>query len=88
LVCDRGCRDAGEREEVRLLVSVELERPRDRVEYLSRRTDIASLLEPRVPGDADTGELRDLLATEPRSPPPPRCPQAHLLGLDALPAAA
>src|SRR5262249_35882491 len=34
---------------------------------MRRDLDVAALLEPRVPGDADPGELRDLLAPQPRS---------------------
>ena len=39
---------------------------RERVEHLRRDLDVAGLLEPGVPGHSDRGELRDLLAAQPR----------------------
>jgi hypothetical protein len=60
----RDRRESREREEVSVLMRVELQRSRDCVEHLWRRVDVASLLEPRVPRHADTGELSDLLAPE------------------------
>ena len=74
--------------EVRALLRVEKQRPRDRVEHLHGRVDVAALLEPRVPGDADPGELCHLFAAETGRAAPPRRTQAHLLGRDPLPAAA
>jgi hypothetical protein len=53
LVGDRGRREAGEREQVGVLVDVELQSSCDRVQDLSGGVDVAPLLEPRVPGDAD-----------------------------------
>ena len=79
---------AGEREQVRALVPVELQRSRDRVEHLGGRIDVAALLEPRVPRDADTCELCDLLATQARGAPSPRQPQPDVLGPDTLAPAA
>ena len=79
LVPDRRRRQAGEREEMRVFVRVELQRPRDRIEHLRRRVDLARLLEPRVPGDAYSGELRDLLAAKTWSATPARGRQADLL---------
>ena len=58
-------RDAGEVEQVRALGRVEVEHPGERVEHARRRRDVAALLEPRVPGQPDPGELRDLLAAQP-----------------------
>src|SRR5262249_61831173 len=83
----RRSREAGEREEMRVLVVVELQRPRDRVEHLGGRVDVPSLLEPRVPRHPDTRELRDLLAPEPGRSAPARVPYADVVGLDALSAA-
>jgi hypothetical protein len=88
LIGDRRPRKAGEREQMRVLVRVELKRPRDRIQYLGRRIDVAALLEPRVPGDADPGELGDFLATEPRRATPPSWTESDLLGSEPLPAAA
>src|SRR4029079_12303809 len=78
----------GEREEVRALGLVEAERARDRVEHLGGGVDVAALLQARVPGDADPGELCDLLAPQPRRAPPPRRDQADALGRDPLAPAA
>ena len=69
-------------------MDVELQRPRDRVQNLCGRVDLASLLEPRVPGDAYPGELRHLLAPKARGPPPAHRAKPDLLGLEALAAAA
>ena len=44
----------------------EFQRTRQGFEKMRRDLDVAALLEPRVPADADTGELRDLLAPQPR----------------------
>ena len=72
----------GEAEKVGVLVLVEAQRARDGLQDLLGRVDVAALLEPRVPGDADSGELRDLLAAQPRRPAPPDQRQADLLGRD------
>src|SRR6266540_7134995 len=55
---------------------------------MRRRVDVAALLEPRVPGDPDPGELRDLLAPEPRRTPPAVRRQPDLLGRHPLATAA
>jgi len=60
----------GQHERVRALLGAEPERTRDRVERVGRRADVSTLLEPRVPGDAHAGELRDLLAAQARRAPP------------------
>ena len=65
----RGQRDAGEVEEVVALGHVEVEHPSERVEHAGRRSDVAALLEPRVPGQPDACELRDLLASQPGRAP-------------------
>jgi hypothetical protein len=46
------------------LRGVEPQGRRERVGGLGRRADIPPLLQPSVPGDADAGELRNLLATQ------------------------
>lgn len=53
-------------EEVGALADVELEHAGEGIEDLGRRLDVSSLLEPRVPGEADPGELGDLLAAQAR----------------------
>jgi hypothetical protein len=88
LVGDRRRRNTGEREEVRVLVRVELQRPRDRVEHLRRGMNVPALLEPRVPGDADASELGHFLASQPGSATAPRRREADMLRSQALPAAA
>ncbi len=54
----------GEPEQVLALVRIEQQRPRDRVQHLRRGVDVAALLQPGVPGDADAGERGDLLAAQ------------------------
>jgi len=67
-----------------VLVRVEPQRPRDRIQDLRRGVDVAALLEPCVPGDADPGELGDLLPAEPRRAASSRRSQSDLLRSDAL----
>jgi hypothetical protein len=88
LAGDRRVGHPREREQMRPLVRVEEQRPRDRVEHLRGRIDVPALLEPRVPGDADTGELRDLLAAKARRAPTAGRAETDLVGRDALAAAA
>ncbi|MGY4436905.1 hypothetical protein ACVWWO_009382 [Bradyrhizobium sp. F1.13.1] len=45
------------------------QRSRDAVEHIGRRRTAAALLEPSVPGRADIGALRHLLAAQPRRTP-------------------
>ena len=45
----------------------EVEHESERVQHARRRRDVPSLLKPRVPGQADPGELGDLLAPQSRS---------------------
>src|SRR5262249_35851142 len=75
-------------EQVRALVRVEEQRPGDGLEHLRGSVDVAALLEPRVPGDPDPGELRHLLAPQARSTAAPRGRQTHLIRRDPLPAPA
>ena len=70
------------------LGGVEPERRRDGVEHLDARVDLAALLEPGVPGDADPGELGQLLAPQAGGAAAGAGRQADVLGLDALPAGA
>ena len=60
----------------------QIHRPCERLEDVERRAHFAALLEPRVPGGADPGERRDLLAPEPRRPPATSVREAHVLRLD------
>src|SRR4030095_17019734 len=71
-----------------MVVRIELQRARDRIEHLRGGVDVASLLEARVPGDAETGELSDLLPAKARSAPATQRTKADLLGPDALSTAA
>ena len=66
------------------LVRVEAQGARDRLEHLRRRVDVPALLEPRVPGDSHSGELRHFFAAQARRAPAPRARQPHLLGPDPL----
>ena len=59
------------------------QRARDRLEHVERRAHVASLLEPRVPGGADAGELRDLLAAQAGRAAASAVRQPDVLGLDA-----
>ena len=49
----------------------------------SARASAASLLEPRVPGGADPGQQRDLLAAQPGRPAAAAVREADILGLEA-----
>ncbi|CAN3980548.1 hypothetical protein KPATCC21470_3189 [Kitasatospora purpeofusca] len=79
---------AGQGEQMGPLTGVEQQGARHRVQYLHGHLDLAPLLQPRVPGDADGGDLRHLLTAQPRRPPPTGRRQPHLLGGDPLPATA
>jgi hypothetical protein len=52
----------GEREQVLAFMDVEPQRVRYRTEHAAGGVNVSPLLEPRVPGQPDVGELRDLLA--------------------------
>ena len=67
---------------------VEVEHPGERIDDTRRRGDVAPLLEPRVPGEPDPGQLGDLLAAQTRRAPPPARLQADALGASALSAVA
>src|SRR5205085_4586000 len=62
----------------------QLECAGQRLEHLERGPDVASLLEPRVPGGADVREQRDLLAPQTGRPPPPAVRKTDVFGRDAL----
>jgi hypothetical protein len=81
-------RHPGEGEQVPALVPVEPQGAGDGREHLLGRADVAPLLEPRVPGDPDAGELRDLLPAQAGGASPARERQPHLLRGDPLAAAA
>src|SRR6202042_2192771 len=59
------------------------QRPADRLEHVERRPPVPALLEPRVPGGAHPGELRDLLTPEPRRAPAAAVRQADVLRFEA-----
>ena len=61
---------------------------RDRVEHLDARVDRAALLQPGVPGDADPGELGELLAPQAGGAAAGARRQADVLRADPLPAGA
>ena len=79
---------AGEGEEVGALVRVEQQGAGERVEHLLGDLDVAGLLEPGVPGDADAGELGDLLAAQARRAPAAAAGRPTCSGVSALAAAA
>jgi hypothetical protein len=67
----RGCeRGAGESVQVRGGVVVELQRARQALEHLLRRSVIAALLQAHVVVDAEPGQRRELFATQPRHAAP------------------
>ncbi len=57
-----------EREQVFALVGRHPQRRADALENVGGHLDLAALLEPGVPGHADAGERRDVLAAQARSP--------------------
>jgi hypothetical protein len=61
----------------------EAKRTGEGLEHLQRRAHLAGLLEPRLPGGADPGELRDLLAAQAGRSPAPAARQADVLGEQA-----
>src|SRR5258708_9754789 len=67
---------------------VEPERTGHSVQDLGAGVDRAALLQPGVPGDADTRELGDLLTAQPGGAAPDPRGQAGVLRPDAFPAAA
>ena len=60
-----GVRHVGQPVQVLPLGLVELERLGHRAEHLHAGVDRAALFQPRVPGDADPGQLGDLFAAQP-----------------------
>ena len=86
----RGCTDvvlpatglvfgvAGECEQVLALVGIQPERIRYRGQHTGRGPGLAALLQPRVPGQADVGELGDLFPAQTRDPPHPPIGKPHL----------
>ena len=56
----------GEASQVAVRLAVEEQRPGQRVDDRLARGDRATLLQPRVPGDANAGEQGDFLPTQPR----------------------
>ena len=64
---------------------VQPQRPRQRVEHLRARVDLAALLEPGVPGDADAREQRQFLPAQPGRAPPRPVGQAEVGGRQLRP---
>jgi hypothetical protein len=60
----RGGGQAGQAPEVPALVGGQLQRAGQGVDHLLRGRDAPALLQPRVPGQADPGDLGDLLAAQ------------------------
>jgi hypothetical protein len=77
----------GLREPIQVLAlgPVEPERLGQRVEHLHARVDLAALLQPRVPGDADARKQRQLLAAQPGRAPPRPAGHAEVLGRQLRP---
>lgn len=73
-----------ELEEVRALARVQLERAGEGVQDLHGDLDVPGLLQPGVPGDADRGELGDLLPAQAGVRQPAAAGQADLFGGDVL----
>ena len=80
--------DVGQPEQVRPFGGVEPQHPGDRVEDLDAGVDRAALLQPRVPGDADPGQLGELLAAQAAGAAASAGGQPDVLGADAFPAGA
>jgi hypothetical protein len=70
------------------LTRAEFEHAGQGVEYLGGRVDIAALLQPRVPRQADARELCDLLTPQSRRAAPTIGLDAHALGRHLRPALA
>jgi hypothetical protein len=69
-----------ERKQILAFVRGHPQRSRDALQDIGRDLNIASLLEPRVPGHTDAGERGDVLAAQARSAAPVGVGQAHLAG--------
>src|SRR4029453_3452615 len=76
-------RHVGEPVQVLDLGLVQPQRAGDRVQDLHAGADRPALLEPGVPGHPDAGELRNLLAAQPRGAPAQARRQAHAGGAGA-----
>jgi hypothetical protein len=74
--------------QVLALGPAEPERPGQRVEHLHARVDLAALLQPRVPGDADARQQRQLLTAQPGRAPPRPAGQAEVLRRQLRPSGA
>jgi len=72
---------AGEREQILALVGVQPERIRDRRQHAGRGPGLAALFQPRVPGQADVGQLGDLFPAQARNPPHPQSVSPTSAGL-------
>ncbi len=74
-----------EAQDVIVLGGRQLKRPGKRIDHLPRGPDFPPLLQPGVPGEADAGEERDLLASEARRPPIPRGDESNRLRRNLMP---
>ena len=81
-------RDVGQPEKVLPLGRVEQQGARHRAEHLGAGVDLAALLQPRVPGHPDAGQLRDLLPAQAGGAAPDAGREPGLLGADPLAPAA
>jgi hypothetical protein len=67
----------GETKEMGAFSGLELESTGDGCQHLGRNPNIAALLEPGIPGQADTGEVSDFLPTEARGAAAAAIREAH-----------
>ena len=74
---------AAEQDQMRALGRRQPQRARERLEHVERGADVASLLEPRVPGGPDSGQQRDLFAAQARRAPAAAVGEPDVLGLEA-----
>ena len=76
----------GKTEEVDPFDRLQLESASHGRQDLGRDPDVPALLEPRVPGEADAGEVGDLLPAQAGRAAPATVGEAHGLWRDATPA--
>src|SRR5579859_3772976 len=80
-----GRRLPGKRKQMPAFIGREPERLGNTFQHLCRRMDITPLLQPDVPGGADTGKLRDLFAAQPRRSSPEARRQPNISGSKVRP---
>src|SRR5262249_53704829 len=74
---------AAQQNQVGALGRGQAQRTAHRLENVERCADVAALLEPRVPGSADSGQMGDLLASKTGRTPAAAVREADILGLQA-----